>query len=84
MYTIGITNIISTVDASGNPRPAADIAADEAALLASTTTDVQAKVDAYSAAQAAQVANGGPGPVADFETMKICNEHSGAFQVVFA
>lgn len=44
--------------------------------------EIQAKVDAYKAAQAHQLEHGGPGPVADYDIMAIVNEHNGEFQVV--
>jgi hypothetical protein len=44
--------------------------------------EISAKVAAYQVAQAHQLANGGPGPVADYEIMAIVNEHAGQFQVI--
>jgi hypothetical protein len=44
--------------------------------------ELQIKVDAYKAAQQYQLQYGGPGPVADYETMEIVNEYNGEFQVV--
>ncbi len=44
--------------------------------------EMAAKVAAYQAAQAHQLQHGGPGPVADYETMAIVNEHNGEFQVI--
>lgn len=61
----------------------AEIVQEEQALKDAKAVEVQAKVDAYEAAKAHQLANGGAGPVADFETMKICNEYNGQFEVVF-
>jgi hypothetical protein len=52
-------------------------------LLNSKAAEIQAKVDAYEAAKENQRQNGGPGPVADFEIMKICNEYNCQFEVVF-
>jgi hypothetical protein len=47
-----------------------------------TQIEMAAKVAAYQAAQAHQLQHGGPGPVADYETMAIVNEHNGEFQVI--
>ena len=44
--------------------------------------EVSVKVEAYVMAQLLQLANGGPGPVADYEIMEIANEHAGQFEVV--
>jgi hypothetical protein len=44
--------------------------------------EMAAKIAAYQAAQAHQLQHGGPGPVADYETMAIVNEHNGEFQVI--
>lgn len=44
--------------------------------------EISAKVAAYQAAQAHQLANGGPGPVAEHDIMIIVNEHSAEFEVV--
>jgi hypothetical protein len=44
--------------------------------------EISAKVDAYQAAQSHQLANGGPGPVAEHDIMIIVNEHSAEFEVV--
>jgi hypothetical protein len=60
-----------------------EIAAEEQVLKDEKAAEVQAKMDAYMAAQAHQLANGGPGPVGDFEVMKICNEHNCEFEVIF-
>lgn len=60
-----------------------EISDEEQALKDAKASEVQAKVDTYEAAKAYQLANGGAGPVADFETMKICNEYNGQFEVVF-
>lgn len=53
------------------------------ALVTAKENEIQEKVDAYKAKQEYQRQNGGPGPVADFETMKIVNEHGGSFVVEF-
>lgn len=45
------------------------------------TQEIQAKVDAYIAAQQHQLQHGGAGPVADFDIMKIVNEYQGQFEV---
>jgi hypothetical protein len=38
-------------------------------------------IEAYKDAQADQLANGGPGPVADYEIMVIVNEHNSEFEI---
>lgn len=57
------------------------VQAEQQAMVAAKTAEVQAKVDAYVAAQEAQGV-GNPGPTAEFEIMKIVNEHNGDFEVV--
>ena len=52
-------------------------------VLTEMAAEIQAKVDAYEAAKEHQRLHGDPGPVADFDIMKICNEHNGQFEVVF-
>ena len=64
-------------------RSAAEILVEEQAIKDLKEAEVQDKVDAYEAAIQNQLENGGPGPVADFETMKIVNEHNGEFEIVF-
>lgn len=64
-------------------RPAEEVQQERQAALDAKTAEIQAKVDAYKAAQLYQRQHGGPGPVADFEIMKITNEHAGQFEVVF-
>lgn len=79
----------ATYDEQGNEltpdvmKTAEEIAAEEQALIDDKTAEIQAKVDAYEAAKEHQRQNGGPGPVADFEIMKICNEHNCEFEIVF-
>jgi|GEM_PF-4138732 hypothetical protein len=50
--------------------------------ISSKQEELSTKVAAYQAAQAHQLENGGPGPVADYDIMEIVNEHNGEFQVV--
>jgi hypothetical protein len=50
--------------------------------ISSKQAEIADKVAAYQAAQAHQLQHGGPGPVADYETMAIVNEHNGKFQVI--
>jgi hypothetical protein len=64
-------------------KSAEEVEQERQAALDAKTAEVQAKVDAYKAAQQYQIQHGGPGPVADFEIMKITNEHGGEFEVVF-
>ena len=64
-------------------KTAEEIAAEEDTIKDAKLAEVMVKMNTYQAAQAHQLANGGPGPVADFDTMKICNEHNCEFEVVF-
>jgi hypothetical protein len=54
----------------------------EASELEAKQAEISAKVAAYQAAQANQLANGGPGPVAEHDIMIIVNEHSAEFEVI--
>lgn len=95
MYSIKIKNSVDevknypTYDEEGNEltpiemKTPEEIAAEEQALKDEKTAEIQAKVDAYEAAKEHQKQNGGPGPVADFEVMKICNEYNCEFEVIF-
>lgn len=60
-----------------------EIEAELQLLIENKTQEIQAKVDAYEAAKENQRKNGGPGPVAQFEIMKICNNHNCEFEVIF-
>jgi hypothetical protein len=64
-------------------RDPAEIAAEEQSLIDAKVAEIQPKIDAYKAAQQYQIENGGPGPVAEFEIMKIVNEYDGQFEVIF-
>lgn len=61
----------------------AQIEIEKKALIDAKTAEIQAKCDAYEAAKQNQQQNGGPGPVADFDIIKICNEYNGQFEVIF-
>lgn len=65
------------------PRAQDLIDLDKLALVTAKENEIQEKVDAYKAKQEHQKLHGGPGPVAEFEIMKIVNEHNGQFEVVF-
>jgi hypothetical protein len=39
------------------------------------------KIKAYRAAQKKQILSGGPGPVADFDILKIVNEFDGKYEI---
>jgi hypothetical protein len=54
----------------------------ESSEVEAKQAEIAAKVVAYQAAQAHQLANGGPGPVADHDIMVIVNEHSAEFEVI--
>lgn len=43
--------------------------------------EVDGKIKGYKAAQKKQLTSGGPGPVADYETMAIVNEHAGKYSI---
>jgi hypothetical protein len=60
-----------------------EIQDEESTALSDKTEEIQQKIDDYVAARGYQLANGGPGPVADVEIMKIVNEHNGQFEVIF-
>ena len=95
MYQIKIQNSVDTIatqavyDEQGVivteavDKSAEEISDEEQALKDSKSSEIQSKVDAYKAAQEYQRQNGGPGPVADFETMKIVNQYNGQFEVAF-
>jgi hypothetical protein len=53
------------------------------AAVEAKRVEIQAEVDAYVAAQQYQLENGGSGPSASFDVMKIVNEHDGEFEVEF-
>lgn len=95
MYQVKIEREIDEVkeypvyDENGNEtspvvmKTAEEIAAEEQALKDAKAAEVQGKVDTYEAAKEYQKQNGGPGPVAEFEIMKIANEYNGQFEVIF-
>ena len=95
MYTKEISNSISpvkteaTYDENGAEltpevlKTQQEITDEETQLITDKTAEIQSKIDTYVAAQNYQKTNGGPGPVGDFETMKIVNEHASAFEVIF-
>jgi len=60
-----------------------EISLEQHELKEAKRLEVQALVDSYVAAQQHQLIHGGPGPVAEFEIMKIVNEYAGEFEVVF-
>ena len=86
MYQVEIENTVEDKIKDGNvwvDKTQQQIDLEKLALVSSKENEIQSKVDAYIAAQQAQLQNGGPGPVADIEIMKIVNEHNGQFEVVF-
>jgi hypothetical protein len=50
--------------------------------ISSKQIEIADKIETYKTAQTHQLQHGGPGPVADYETMAIVNEHNGEFQVI--
>jgi len=86
MYKIEIENTVlkfDTIDGFSVERDPGVIQAEETALVQQEVARIQALVDSYIAAQQYQLTHGGPGPVAEFEIMKIVNEYAGEFEVVF-
>jgi len=88
MYKVKIINRIESqewdeVSETMVDRDTTVVANEEQALKDEKAAEIQPKVDAYIAAQQAQLQNGGPGPVADVEIMQIVNEHNGQFEIVF-
>ena len=88
-YKVSPIKTEATYDEQGNEltpvvlKTETEIAQEEADIKEAKRVEVQVKVDAYEAAKAHQLVNGGAGPVAEHEIMVICNEHSGQFEVVF-
>lgn len=60
-----------------------EIQDEESTALSDKASEVQQQIDDYITARDHQLANGGPGPVAEVEIMKIVNEFNGQFEVVF-
>jgi len=86
MYNLVIRNVVNPyrVDSETGEITAKDsieVLSEESALKTQKTAEVQAKVDAYKAAQLNQIQNGGPAPVAEFEIMKIVNEYNSQFEI---
>lgn len=77
MYQVEISN---QVDQGQDPEV---IVQQEQEAKDAKAAEIQAQVMAYQAAQQTQLQNGGAGPVADIEIMKIVNEHAGQFEVIF-
>lgn len=88
MYQISIANTIQSHEYNEatqefEARDAEIVQAEEQALKDAKASEIQAKVDEYKAAQQHQLQHGGPGPSAEFEIMKIVNEHNSQFEIVF-
>lgn len=87
MYQVKITNTVSKNIFDEETQELVEknqetIDSEEQALIDEKFNEIKAKVDKYKDAQQAQLQNGGSGPVADFEIMKIVNEHNGQFEVL--
>lgn len=82
MYQVKIRDDVARYDENGE-RDQEEINLEKSIVLSNTATDIGLKADAYIAAQEYQNEHGGPGPCAEFEIMKIVNEHAGQFEVVF-
>jgi hypothetical protein len=85
-------NLIDTVPLMNNSgqdmgiyvwRSEQEIQDEKDALVQAKLEEIQQQVEDYEAAKVWQKANGGPGPVADIEIMKICNEHNCEFEIIF-
>lgn len=86
MYTIQIQDEVMTYEIVEDQlveRSAELVEQERQAALEAKRAEVQAKVDAYVAAQQHQLQHGGPGPSAEFEIMKIVNEYNAQFEIVF-
>ena len=88
MYEIKITNTVEKEEFDETTKDMVEkdslvIDQEEQALIDEKFNEIKAKVDKYKDAQEHQRKHGGAGPVADFEIMKIVNEHSGKFEIVF-
>ena len=88
MYQVKITNTVSKNIFDEETQELVEknqetIDSEELALITAKENEIKAKVDKYKDAQEYQRKHGGSGPVADFETMKICNEYNGKFEVLF-
>lgn len=88
MYKIKITNTVEKEEYDKTTKAVIErdtlvIGQEEQTLIDEKFNEIKAKVDKYKAAQEYQRKHGGPGPVADFETMKIANEYNGKFEIVF-
>ena len=88
MYTIKIENTVpkAIFNEETNElvdRDPAEVSAEEEALKSSKISEVNQLISDYKQKQQLQLQNGGPGPVADFEIMKIVNEHNSEFTVEF-
>jgi len=88
MYEVKIKNTVQKQEYDETTEAMVDrdslvIGQEEQILIDEKFNEIKAKVDKYKDAQEYQKNNGGPGPVADFETMKIVNEYNGKFEIVF-
>lgn len=78
-YVIRIPDTVDRYD-----KPFKQIAEERNAILEKKKKEVQDKIDAYTKAQEEQKEDGGPGPTADFDIMKIVNEYNGQFIIAWA
>jgi hypothetical protein len=76
-----VIKIPDTVETEG--KTLEEIAQERESILDAKRAEVLAKISMYKQQQQRQLMKGGPGPSADFETMKIVNEHNGEFIIVW-
>jgi hypothetical protein len=77
-YVVKIPDTVDRYDKSFK-----QIAEERNTLLNNKRKEIQDKIDAYIEAQNYQKENGGPGPTADFDIIKIVNEYNGQFIVAW-
>lgn len=86
--TISLVKELATYDEEGTEltpmvmKTEEEVESEKQALIDEKVAELQQKVDKYEADKQKQLQEGGAGPVADFEIMKICNEHNGEFEVI--
>lgn len=63
-----------------------ELSSNEGKTKAEKHAEIKSKKDKgildYKAAQVFQLQNGGPGPVADYETMAIVNEYNSQYEII--
>jgi hypothetical protein len=77
-YVISIPDTVITED-----KTIEEIAEERQALLDAKRAEILTKISNYRQQQKRQLEKGGPGPSAEFDIMKIVNEHNGEFIIVW-